>query len=245
MNSQFTLADLVSGNANFIKRLENQRRDELKGIKKNKNVSDRFRNVLNTFYMSQPRPRLRAYRVLVTADLRFEYKNKDKTRSGRVRWETYQNIDVLEAVNEADLEHVFRRTYTVKKLSKDDSEKFVDAENIEYELMDEERLARQPEIQLMTSGRTIIAKEWLQYAKNVSPDAFVETNNECCYYQLSKFLNNPPSNKEQKSFKYGSDKFKTDSSSFLAKLPITHKIILISILSQVYRQRWLLNCVKR
>ena len=150
---------------------------------------------------------------MVTADLRVEYKNKDKTRSGRVTWQTYQNLEVIEAVNERDLDNVFRRTYNDKSLSREDSEKFIDAENVSYEVMDEERfqrMARESEIQLMMSGRTIIAKEWLQFAKNVSPDAFVETDNECCYYQLSKFLNNPPSNKEQKSFKYGSDKFKTD-----------------------------------
>jgi hypothetical protein len=33
---------------------------------------------------------------------------------------------------------------------------------------------------------------------------------ECCYHQLSHFLNNPPSNRPQQSFKSGGLKYKTD-----------------------------------
>ena len=45
--------------------------------------------------------------------------------------------------------------------------------------------------QMMKRG-FILKNDWWRYAEGISNDAYTETDDKCVYYQLNKFLLNPP-----------------------------------------------------
>ena len=71
-------------------------------------------------------------------------------------------------------------------------------------------LARSEHTQLMRAGSIILSKEWLQYAKGISQKAFEETDNECCYHQLSHILNNAPVGRNQEFIGHRGKKQRTN-----------------------------------
>ena len=49
-----------------------------------------------------------------------------------------------------------------------------------------------PQNKQMMKRAFILRNDWLPYAKSISENAYVETDNKCVYYQLEKFLREPP-----------------------------------------------------
>lgn len=64
--------------------------------------------------------------------------------------------------------------------------------NVEY--MKTATIAKnsQPKHKQMMKRGFILKNDWLHYAKSISENAFVETDDKCVYYQLEKYLSNPP-----------------------------------------------------
>ena len=49
-----------------------------------------------------------------------------------------------------------------------------------------------PKVKQMMKRGFILRNDWLPYAQSISENAYVETDNKCVYYQLEKFLREPP-----------------------------------------------------
>lgn len=49
-----------------------------------------------------------------------------------------------------------------------------------------------PQSKRMMKNAFILKNDWLKYAESISPEAYKNTNGECVYYQLEKFLLTPP-----------------------------------------------------
>ena len=52
---------------------------------------------------------------------------------------------------------------------------------------------KKPRSKVMMKNAFILKNDWLSYAKGIMKEAYEETENKCVYYQLEKFLLNPPS----------------------------------------------------
>lgn len=215
METRFSLMDLTVSNSkqrNFLKQLENQRKQESTNVKK-LNVPERFKNVLNDFFSPNSQNEKRNFQIWVTVNYEIEYKSKNGNNSGRIAQSTSHELVTIEARNMSELNHQFEKKFNPNELSFEGSEKYVRAINSSYELLDTQRLndvARTERTQLMKSGSIIIKKEWLQFAEKVSSTAFEETDNECVYHQLSQFLNNPPSGRTQLYIGHRGQKQKID-----------------------------------
>jgi len=64
----------------------------------------------------------------------------------------------------------------------------------QIEYMDTKKLKKEskPKKKQMMKRGFILTNNWLQYAKGISADAYTETDDKCVYYQLSRFLLDPP-----------------------------------------------------
>ncbi len=211
MQSNISLERLAQSTENkFLKQLEQQRRDELEVVRNTPNV-ERFRNILNGM-LGRGFVKIQ-YHLMVTIEWEYEYKNKDGTRSGKIYYETERHLNVIEASDKSELHDRFKHEYNPTLLHGEDSEKWWYCLGTSYDISNEQRLienARPQREQLMRAGSIILAKEWLKFGKNVSEKAFEETDDTCCYHQLSHFINNPPTNRPQKSFESDGVKYKTD-----------------------------------
>lgn len=218
IQTQFSLKDLAIQSANkaktnqFLKQLERQRKDEIQVVK-NASPIERFANIMNGMLNTSLTKKTQYY-VNIVSEWRYEYKNKGtQERSGRMSYHQHQEFVVIEAVNKTHLQRIFDSEYTPENLSWDDSEFYYDCLESSYSILNTQKLienARRQSQQLMKAGNIILTKEWLKFGKNISAKAFEDTDDTCCYHQLSHFLNNPPSNRPQQSFKYGGVKYKTD-----------------------------------
>lgn len=205
------LNDVVS--RNFKNSKEYQRKDDFSEIKKSKHISRRFTNVLTDILLKRNVEFIKEYRVRIKISLTNEWKNKDGSLSNRINDDVVYEIETVKARTLDELHHKLEKYYNESIWTWEDSEQVHTCNDITFEILDREKLlkmAKTQKTQLMKSGSIILQKEWLRYGKNVSQTAFEETDDECCYYQLSQFINNPPSGRPQIYIKYRASKYKTN-----------------------------------
>lgn len=182
--TKITLADLMNKvEENSIKQAYNLRKPI-------------YADVLKQILTKQPKAEPKAYKVVITSTFEVEYKDRNKNLSGRRIPQELTQIETIYAYNENDLANKVEETFIYDA---DETDKAIYGKTNTYHIVDNSNLpSRNQNLQMMKLASSI-CKEWLQYAKDISKTAFDETNNECVYYQLSKFLNNPPTNRPQKN----------------------------------------------
>lgn len=215
MENRFNLMDMTVSQAKqnkFLSNLQRQRKEELEALPKNAPNVDRFKSVLSSILAPQVTPKTK-YQIRMKHEYEMEFKNKEGSQSGKVYKKTdFQTREII-ARNREELDLIFEREYGNEAMSGENSDSFTICLEASYQILDAEKIkqaSRQEQIQLMKAGSIILSKEWLQYAKGVSEKAFDETENKCCYHQLSYILNNAPSGKNQQYIGHRGKNQKTD-----------------------------------
>ena len=85
----------------------------------------------------------------------------------------------------------------IKEFNNDEYSKIIRVVSYNVEYMKEMPKAVPKVKQMMTRG-FILRNDWLHYAQSISENAYVQTDNKCVYYQLEKFLSDPPTGRPTK-----------------------------------------------
>ena len=85
----------------------------------------------------------------------------------------------------------------VEKFNEDDGYKIVSVQDYNVEFMKLNIKNTSKLTHLMKRG-FILKNDWLPYAKSISENAFHQTDDKCVYYQLEKFLLDPPTGRPTK-----------------------------------------------
>ena len=154
------------------------------------------------------------YKVRLNIDIEYYYKDKDGNSSKRLAEDKQENniIQTLtfHAKNKDDLNAKID-TY-VKNYDMDGSEAHAHVKSHSMNVLDVSSInenARSESKQLMKAS-FIIKSDWLKYAQGIAKSAFIDTDGECVYYQLSKFLNNPPTGNKKEYIGHRGRNRKTD-----------------------------------
>lgn len=204
MENRFNLMDMTVAQAKqnkFLSNLQRQRKEELSTLPKSTPVSDRFKNILTSILSpKQQTPKLQ-FIVQLQREVEIQYKQKDGAVSDKIYNKTETKNVVVMAHSKQQAQETARHEYDEWLHNNgEDSEKTVGilSQNIRIQSAEDVlNTARNERTQYMRAGSIILAKEWLQYAKGVSQKAFEETDNQCCYHQLSYILNNAPVGRNQ------------------------------------------------
>lgn len=224
METKFSLMDATveaakkkNSESEFIKNLRQVRNADLADIPKKSPQIQKFKTVLSAMLTRHESTPKHQYVIRMKHDYEFEYKTKDGEASDKVYSNSEFETKTIEAKNETELKLIFEWKYGTEAMSGEASDSYTHCVGATYEILDVSKLnsTARPELkQLMKAGSFILSKEWLKFTKYIADTAFEETNDMCCYHQLSQFINNPPSGRPNKKF---IDKGqKTDSAGIFA-----------------------------
>lgn len=208
MESRFNLMDMAVGKANenkFLSNLQRQRKEELKTLPRTAPTVERFKSVLGNILSARDKPKQK-FIVRIQRELEIQYKNKDGESSGKVYNKTESNMIEIMARDKNEVKRILKNREEQEGAEmlvsdgRETSDQLIEVKSKTVSIQSATEVSansRPEKTQLMRSGSIILSKEWLQYAKGVSSKAFEETEDKCCYYQLSYILNNAPSGRNQ------------------------------------------------
>ena len=218
METQFNLRQLANTQTmnkakenQFISKLKRQRKDEIANIPKNFNqVKTIFQNIFSPRQIEQKKE----FIAQLQREVEIQYKQKDGSVSNKTYTKTETKQVVILAYNNRQAQQIARQEYDEWLHNNgEDSEKTLEILSQSIRVQSAEDVvnsARNEHTQYMRSGSIILSKEWLQYAKGVSQKAYEETDDQCCYYQLSHILNNAPIGRNQEFIGHRGKKQKTN-----------------------------------
>jgi len=175
--------------------------------KTNKKINKETKSFLNTFsnlydnvvkLENDEKTKIKKEKKMKTEKKKFmlhikvhiQYK-KINSQTGQVILSPPYELELIEGSFEKPISSI---SNILKDYEFEDSVKiqYVVSHKIEYMNTIKIKKESKPKTKQMMKRGFILTNNWLQYAKGISNDAYIETDDKCVYYQLSRFLLDPP-----------------------------------------------------
>jgi hypothetical protein len=135
------------------------------------------------------------YKAMITANVMILFKKRDDKGSITLSKPYYSTQTSQENITSA-----LHLKELIKNLSFEDYAKIQSLQDYKIENLDIESINkhRKPKVKHLMKKGYILRNDWLKYSAGIANYAYDETDDRCVYYQLEKFLLNPPSGRPTK-----------------------------------------------